>query len=49
VPSEDCPSAVERLLKAYMARRAAPTESFFEFASRHEIGTLQSIVDEVNA
>ena len=49
VPSEDCPAAVERLLKAYMARRAGPAESFFEFASRHEIAALQSIIDEVNA
>lgn len=48
IPSTDCPATVERLLKTYMARRAAPEETFFAFANRLEIDALKAMVDEVS-
>jgi ferredoxin-nitrite reductase len=37
------PGAVERILKAYLAHRAAPDESFLAFARRHEIDALKAM------
>lgn len=48
IPSADCPATVERLLKAYLSHRIA-TETFFDFANRHEVETLKSLVAEVAA
>ena len=43
VKADDAPRAVERLLKAYLAHRAAPSESFLAFARRHDIDALKSM------
>jgi ferredoxin-nitrite reductase len=45
VRAEDAPRVVERLLKAYLAHRASPQETFLAFTRRHEIGALRSLVD----
>jgi ferredoxin-nitrite reductase len=42
---EDVPSAVERLLKAYMANRASPDETFLTFTRRHDAGALKSMCE----
>jgi ferredoxin-nitrite reductase len=49
IPSTDCPATVERLLKSYLARRAGPTETFFDFAGRHEVDALKLMVGEIAA
>ena len=41
--AEDAPARVEGLLKAYLAHRAEPTESFHSFANRHEVEALKSL------
>ncbi|HTN60647.1 MAG TPA: NirA family protein, partial [Devosia sp.] len=46
VPNEDCPMAVEKLLGAYLRHRERPEESFFAFANRHDVETLQSFAEE---
>ena len=46
VTAEETPRAVERILKAYLAHRAAPDESFLAFARRHEIGALKAMTAE---
>lgn len=45
VKAEDAPKIVERMLKAYLAHRASPQESFLAFTRRHEIGTLRSLIE----
>jgi len=45
VKAEDAPRTVERLLKAYLAHRASPQESFLAFTRRHEINALRALVD----
>jgi ferredoxin-nitrite reductase len=45
VKAEDAPRIVERVLKAYLAHRASPQESFLAFARRHEIDALRSLVE----
>jgi ferredoxin-nitrite reductase len=47
VKAEDAPKVVERMLKAYLAHRASPRESFLAFTRRHEIDALRSLIDEV--
>lgn len=49
IPSTDCPPTVERLLKTYLARRTGPTETFFDFAGRHEVDALKLMVAEIAA
>ena len=49
VKAEDAPPIVERMLKAYLARRAASGESFQAFTRRHEIPALTEIFAEVAA
>ena len=49
VTAEETPRAVERILKAYLAHRAAPDESFLAFARRHEIGALKAMTAEAAA
>jgi ferredoxin-nitrite reductase len=44
VRAEDAPRTVERLLKAYLAHRASPQESFLAFTRRHQIDALRSLV-----
>jgi ferredoxin-nitrite reductase len=45
IASEETPAAVERLLKTYLAHRATPAETFFQFANRHEVEDLKSLVE----
>src|SRR6266542_1917451 len=45
VKAEDAPRIVERMLKAYLAHRASPQESFLAFTRRHEAGALRSLID----
>jgi ferredoxin-nitrite reductase len=45
VKAEDAPRTVERMLKAYLAHRASPQESFLAFSRRHEIDALRELVD----
>jgi ferredoxin-nitrite reductase len=48
--AEDAPQTVERLLKAYLAHRASPEETFLTFARRHDGETLRKLADaEVSA
>jgi ferredoxin-nitrite reductase len=43
VAFDDLPPLLEQLLRAWLAHREAPTETFFEFCRRHEIGTLRQL------
>jgi ferredoxin-nitrite reductase len=43
VVAEEAPHTIERILKAYLAHRAAPDESFLSFARRHEIDALKAM------
>jgi ferredoxin-nitrite reductase len=49
IKSEDAPVVVERLLKAYLANRASPGETFLTFARRHDAETLRKFADQVSA
>lgn len=46
VKAEDAPQTIERILKAYLAHRASPAESFIEFARRHEVDALKAYAAE---
>jgi ferredoxin-nitrite reductase len=46
VKAEDAPKTVERMLKAYLAHRSSPQESFLAFARRHEIDALKSMCEQ---
>ena len=46
VKAEDTPKTVERMLKAYLAHRSSPQESFLAFARRHEIDALKSMCEQ---
>ena len=43
VAFDDLLPLIERLLKAWLAHRAAPTESFFEFTRRHDVVALRDL------
>jgi len=45
VKASDAPSTIERILKAYLAHRASPEESFFAFARRHETDALKALAE----
>ena len=45
VTAEDAPVYVERLLKAYVANRASPEETFLTFARRHDGESLRKLAD----
>ncbi|HMJ45481.1 MAG TPA: NirA family protein [Pseudolabrys sp.] len=45
VKATDAPRAVERMLKGYMAHRAARDETFLTFARRHEVDALKTMFD----
>ena len=47
--AEEAPARVEGLLKAYLAHRASPDESFHAFANRHEVEALKSLADGMTA
>jgi ferredoxin-nitrite reductase len=44
IPAGEVPGAIERLLRAYLERRASPQEGFQEFAKRHSPETLRDFV-----
>ena len=44
VKAEDAPRTIERMLKAYLARRASRDETFQAFTRRHEIAALTANV-----
>ena len=46
VKAEDAPKTVERMLKAYLAHRAAADESFLAFTRRHEIDALKAFCEQ---
>ena len=45
VKASEAPQTVERLLKAYLAHRATPDETFLNFARRHDGQTLRKLAD----
>jgi ferredoxin-nitrite reductase len=45
VKAQDAPRTVERILKAYVAHRANPNESFLDFSRRHEIDALKAMFE----
>jgi ferredoxin-nitrite reductase len=47
--AEDAPKTIEALLKAYLAHRASPEESFLAFARRHDGAALRRLADAQNA
>ena len=49
VKAEDAPKTVERMLKAYLAHRISPQESFLTFARRHEIPALKAFCEGQSA
>ena len=46
VKAEDAPARIEGLLRAYLRHRAAPDESFQQFAARLEIEALKRLAEE---
>jgi ferredoxin-nitrite reductase len=42
--AEDAPEAVETILKAYLAHRTGPEESFHAFAGRHDMPALAAMI-----
>ncbi|HEY1735514.1 MAG TPA: NirA family protein [Methylovirgula sp.] len=49
VKADAAPQLIEKLLKAYLARRESPSESFHQFTARHEITALRTFVEEPGA
>jgi len=45
VVAEEAPRTVARILKAYLAHRASPEESFLTFSRRHEIDALRALTE----
>lgn len=43
---EDCPATVLRLLRAYLANRASPVETFVEFARRFDVADLAAMTNQ---
>ena len=43
--ADDAPQTVEKLLKAYLAHRSSPDETFHSFARRHDGETLRKLAD----
>jgi ferredoxin-nitrite reductase len=48
VKVEDCPRAVERMLRAFLAHRRGD-EAFLAFTRRHEVGALKTMIDGIVA
>jgi ferredoxin-nitrite reductase len=46
VKAEDAPQTIEKLLKVYVANRAEPSETFYEFTSRHDMDALKKLFQE---
>lgn len=47
VKAEDCPPTVERLLKAYLAHRSSPDETFHAFTAGKDIEALKALAEKV--
>jgi ferredoxin-nitrite reductase len=45
VKAQAAPRVVERMLKGYLAHRAAPQETFLAFSRRHEVEALKEMFD----
>ena len=45
VSAEQTPRTVARILKAYLAHRVSPEETFLAFSRRHEIDALKALTD----
>jgi ferredoxin-nitrite reductase len=45
IKAEDAPKTVEKLLKAYLAHRSSPDQTFLEFARRHDGETLKKLAE----
>jgi ferredoxin-nitrite reductase len=45
VKADDVPLTVERMLKAFLAHRLAPDETFLAFTRRHEVDALKALFD----
>lgn len=45
IKADEAPRVVERLLRAYLANRASPDESFVAFSRRHDSETLRTMAD----
>jgi ferredoxin-nitrite reductase len=45
VKAEDAPRTVERILRAFVANRASPQESFLAFAGRYDDPALKAMID----
>jgi ferredoxin-nitrite reductase len=45
VKAENCPQAVERILKVYLAERTGPDEAFIAFTRRYDIEALRDMAD----
>ena len=43
VIADDAPAAVERVLKAYLAHRASPDETFLAFTRRHDVEAIKAM------
>jgi ferredoxin-nitrite reductase len=49
VKAIDAPRTIERILKAYVANRTSPRESFLDFAARYDDATLKAMCDRETA
>jgi ferredoxin-nitrite reductase len=49
VKAEDTPALIERVLRAYLAHRLAPDETFLAFSRRHDVGGLKDLIAEAAA
>ncbi len=49
VKASDVPTTVEKMLKGYLAHRAAAQENFLTFSRRHEVEALRQIFSETEA
>jgi ferredoxin-nitrite reductase len=45
VKAEDAPRTIERMLRAYLAHRCSPQESFQAFTRRHQIDALRTLIE----
>jgi ferredoxin-nitrite reductase len=45
IKAEDAPRTIERMLKAYLANRGGPSESFADFTRRHEVEALKTLFE----
>ncbi len=49
VKASDAPRTIERILKAYVANRSSPQESFLAFAGRHDDAALKAMCERETA